>query len=90
MSLGGKMAVKRTWDIISNERRRQLIGDIIYFFETERDEEIGMIAAGSILDFFLQNVGLELYNKGVMDSIEYYRDRFQEVELDMESILIKK
>ncbi len=84
------MEVKRTWDMISNERRRKLTEDIIYFFKKERDEEIGMIAAGSILDFFLQNIGLELYNKGVIDSMKYYRDRFHEVELDMESILIKK
>lgn len=88
--MGDKLEAKRTWDIISKEKRKKLIDDTIYFFENERDEEIGMIAAEAVLDFFLQNVGMELYNKGVDDSIRYFHERFQEVELDMESILIRK
>ncbi len=51
---------------------------------------MGMIAAESILDFFLQTIGLEIYNQGVEDSINYMRIRSQEMELDMGSILLKK
>lgn len=37
---------------LSNEEKKQLIQDIIYFFETERDEKLGIIGSEMILDFF--------------------------------------
>jgi len=45
---------KRKWDLISKEQREESIKKIIDFFQTERDEEIGMIAADEILNHFLQ------------------------------------
>jgi len=82
-------AIKRSWDLISSEKRREAIRQLIDFFKTERNEEIGMIAAENILDHFLQNAGIILYNKGVEDAIRYLRERFENLELDMESILKK-
>lgn len=81
--------VKRNWDLISSEKRREVIREFIDFFQMERDEEIGMIAAENILDHFLQNAGISMYNKGIEDSIRYLRERFASLELDMESILKK-
>lgn len=83
------MVIKRNWDLISDEKRKQSIQEVIDFFKTERDEEIGMIAAENILDHFLQNVGKQLYNKGVEDSTSFLKERFESLELDMESMLKK-
>ena len=83
------MSKKRNWDIFNDEKRDEMIKGIIDYFEMERDEKIGMIAAGNILDFFLQNIGTEIYNQGVSDSVTFLRVRFQDIELDMESILLK-
>ncbi len=79
--------VKRSWDIISEEKRKDSIREIIDLFKNERDEEIGVIAAEKILDHFLQTVGKDLYNKGVEDSINCLKGRFESLELDMESLL---
>ncbi|MFC1856193.1 DUF2164 family protein [Thermodesulfobacteriota bacterium] len=80
---------KRSWDLISQEKRRDSIKDIIDFFMTERDEEIGVIAAENILDHFLQGIGLDLYNKGIEDSKNFLVSRFEDIELDMEALLKK-
>ena len=66
-----------------------MIKGIIDHFELERDEKIGIIAAGELLDFFLQTAGVEIYNQGVSDSVTFLRARFQDLEMDMESILLK-
>ncbi len=82
-------STKRKWDLISEKKRTELIKGLVNFFKTHRDEEIGVIAAGDILDHFLQDVGIELYNKGVEDSISYLKGRFESIGWDMESILKK-
>ncbi len=84
------MKTKRNWEMIPEEKKEKIIRDLIFFFEEERDERIGMIGAESILDFFLHTIGIEIYNQGVEDSITFIRTRFQEMELDMGSILLKK
>ena len=80
--------IKRNWDLISKQKREECISKTIDFFQTERDEEIGMIAAETILDHFLQTAGIQLYNKGVEDSISVLHDRFEGLELDID--LLKK
>ncbi|MBU0707316.1 DUF2164 domain-containing protein [Patescibacteria group bacterium] len=83
------MAVKRKWDLISEEEKQECIKELIGFFSTERDEEIGIIAAGNILDHFMKNIGIKLYNKGVDDSILFRKERFESLGIDMEAILKK-
>jgi len=80
---------KVKWDLLTDEKKNSSIREIIVFFKTERDEEIGMIAAEKILDHFLETVGITLYNKGVDDSKDFLAERIEGIELDMESFLKK-
>lgn len=80
---------KRKWDILSEEQRKKTIDDIISFFQTERDEEIGIIAAENILDFFLQNTGAQIYNKGLEDAKDFVKERLEGTLLDIEASLKK-
>ena len=81
--------VKRAWDIISDEKRRSVITNIINYFECERGEKIGVVAAEEILDFMLQTFGSDLYNKGVEDSLNFMKERFNSLEIDINAILKK-
>jgi uncharacterized protein (DUF2164 family) len=82
--------VKRSWDLISQDKRKSAIENIIYYFKKERNQDIGIIGAEQILDFFLQDVGMELYNKGVEDSKQLLKNRFEDLELDMDVLLKNK
>jgi len=77
----------RKWDMIPKEKRQTLIKEIITFFKDERDEEIGMIAAEDILDFFLKNTAEDIYNKGVEDSKKLLKERFNDIEVDLDLLL---
>ncbi len=79
--------IKRQWDMLSKEIKNKCIKDLIGYFETERDEEIGIIAAENLLDHFLQTVGLRIYNKGVEDSLGFIKERFESMALDMEALV---
>jgi uncharacterized protein (DUF2164 family) len=81
--------VKRSWEILDENEKSAAINEIISFFRNERGEEIGVIAAGNILDLFLQKVGLTLYNKGVDDAKDFLKKRFEESEIDLEASVKK-
>jgi len=81
--------VERKGTLISEEKRKSIIKEIITFFKDERDEEIGIIAAEEILNFFLQNLGPEIYNKGIEDARQFLKTSFEDLELDMEVSLKK-
>lgn len=53
---------------LSLEQRKKLQEDIIYFFQEERDEKLGIIGAETVLDFFLDVLGETIYNKALDDA----------------------
>jgi uncharacterized protein (DUF2164 family) len=81
--------IKRNWDLLTKERREALIKEIITFFKTEKDQELGIIAAEDILDFFLQNLGKDIYNKAIDDSKVTLKQSLEDLEINLD-LLIKK
>jgi len=79
--------IKRQWEILSQETKNKCVKELISYFETEKNEEIGIIAAENLLDHFLQNAGLQLYNQGVSDSINFLKERLDNLQLDMEMLI---
>lgn len=81
---------KRTWDVLSDEQRRKAIAEIIDYFQTERNEEIGVIAAENVLDFFLQNFGNMVYNKALDDMRPFLEKEFDGTLINMDVSLRRK
>lgn len=75
--------------LLTDKQRQESIKEIISFFDTERGEEIGYIAAENILEMFLKTTGITLYNKGVEDTKNYLRNSLAEVESGID-IALKK
>jgi uncharacterized protein (DUF2164 family) len=64
---------------LSKESREDMISAIKYYFLKEREEELGDLAAGLILDFIIKELAPEFYNQGVYDSQKYINDRVEEL-----------
>ncbi len=71
-------------DPLSKERRQTLIKEIITYFKTEREEEIGVIAAEEILNFFTEALGKDIYNKAVLDSKTTIKTCMENLDLDLD------
>lgn len=78
---------KRTWEKLTDEEKRLAKEELILFFENERDEKIGVIAAEKIINFFLQSVGGKLYNKGVNDAKKAMENRIEELKFDLDDLI---
>jgi len=76
--------IKRKWDLLSKERRETLIKEVIDYFKTEKDQELGVIAAEDILDFFLEALGKDIYNKAIDDSKVVIKQSFESLEIDLD------
>ena len=79
--------IKRRWERLSAEESRLVKEEIILFFENERDEKIGIIAAEKILNFFLKSVGSKVYNKGVDDAKKALENRYEELKFDLDDLI---
>jgi uncharacterized protein (DUF2164 family) len=64
---------------LTKESREDMISAIKYYFLKEREEELGDLAAGLILDFIIKELAPEFYNQGVYDSQKYMNDRVEEL-----------
>lgn len=78
---------KRNWEKLTDEEKSSVKEELILFFENERDEKIGVIAAEKIINFFLQSVGGKLYNKGVNDAKKAMENRIEELKFDLDDLI---
>ncbi len=69
---------------ISKEERAEMLSEIHNFFLTERDEDLGLLACGIILDFFMAKLADRFYNLGVRDAHQYLTRKLDELfELEL-------
>lgn len=80
------MTIKRKSDFLSNEKRTLVINELITYFNSERNEEIGIIAAEDIVNFFLQSCGEDIYAKGVQHARIVLRENLDHLETDLEQL----
>jgi uncharacterized protein (DUF2164 family) len=64
---------------ITKEKRDEMVSAIKNYFSKEREEEIGDLAAGLILEFIIEELAPEFYNQGVNDSYKYMEDMIEDL-----------
>ena len=74
---------------LSRERRVESVASIKRYFEEERDEEIGDLAAGLLLDFVIESVGKHIYNLALADAKAWFEKKMEGIEIDY-SLLVKE
>jgi len=61
------------------EKKQDMITAIQTYFQNERDEELGDLAANLILDFFIENLAAEFYNQGVFDAYSLMNEKIEDI-----------
>jgi len=64
---------------LSKERKAEMIAEIKAFFSSERNEKIGDLAAGMVLDFIIEKLAPEFYNLGVYNSYRYMKESAEDL-----------
>lgn len=82
--------IKRTWEILSDKERQEAIEAIIAHFLDERDEKIGVVAAGNLLDALLQQIGPAIYNRALDDARTAMEQNLGNALIDVDVALRKQ
>jgi uncharacterized protein (DUF2164 family) len=68
---------------LTKEARAEAIKSIERYFKENMDEPIGNIAAGGLLNFFVEEIGAVIYNQAVADVQERLQTRIAELDLEV-------
>lgn len=74
----------RKWNVLSKTRKEELIREISTYFKKEFDQEIGILATEDLLDFFLDNLGKDIYDKAIKDSKTIIKQNLDNLEIDLD------
>ena len=67
---------------IAKEARKEAVASIERWFQENREEKIGNIAAAALLGFFLEEIGPLVYNQAVADVQERLQMRVMELDIE--------
>lgn len=67
---------------LSSEDRKKMLDEIKDYYSREREEQIGILASESLLDFFLEDLGKIIYNKALEDTKLWFDHRMEDIEAD--------
>ncbi|WP_198972955.1 DUF2164 domain-containing protein [Xylophilus sp. ASV27] len=68
---------------ISKDARKEAVASIERYFKENMEERIGNIAAGALLNFFLEDIGPVIYNQAVADVQERLQAQVAEVDIEI-------
>ncbi len=62
------------------DRKQQALGSIQRFLREELDLDAGDLKAGTVLEYFLEELAPVVYNRAVQDAQRYFQDRALELD----------
>lgn len=68
---------------ISKDARKEAVASIERYFQENMEERIGNIAAGALLNYFLEEIGPLVYNQAVTEVQERLRVRVDELDVEV-------
>ena len=65
------------------ETRKELIHSIKHYFVKERDEAIGDLSAGFLLDFIVEEIGPSIYNQAIRDAQSHLQRAVADLDVSL-------
>ncbi len=62
--------------------QKEAVDSIIRYFQENREEQIGNIAATGLLSFFLEEIGPSIYNKAITDVQERLQMHVSDLDIE--------
>jgi uncharacterized protein (DUF2164 family) len=71
---------------LDRDERKRLIRAVQKFFSEQRDEDIGVIAADGVVDFFIDTLGAALYNAALDSARAWFAQALGNLEVDYDQL----
>jgi uncharacterized protein (DUF2164 family) len=76
------MAKRNMKIALTGERRARMLRSIRKYFSDHLDRELGELAAGLLLDFFVRELGAPVYNQAIQDARAFVQQRLDDLEVE--------
>ncbi|QQS19745.1 DUF2164 family protein [Candidatus Saccharibacteria bacterium] len=77
----------RKWDTENEELQRKLLNEVITRIQELDDvSTFGVIAAQEIVDIVTENLGPEIYNKGIADAKKLIVNKMADMDVDLSTL----
>lgn len=70
----------------TKQQKDHMISEIQLFFAEERNEEIGLIAAENVFEFFKNSIGPHFYNEAIKDARQFIEQKMNLIDEDLYSL----
>lgn len=74
---------KKSWDMLPDESRKVVIEELRRFYQSEFEEDLGVIRADLLLDKFLELTAIEIYNEGVDSTERLVEDKIGDLKMEL-------
>ncbi len=64
---------------LSKEKKQEMVNSIKEYFYSEREEEMGDLAASMLLSYIIDELAPEFYNQGITDAYKYMNDKVEDM-----------
>ncbi|MFS0562379.1 DUF2164 family protein [Terribacillus sp. 179-K 1B1 HS] len=64
---------------LSESQRTEMVRSLQNYFEQEKDEQLGDLAAGLLLDFIVEELGPIFYNAGIEASYQFMNEKIEDL-----------
>ncbi|MFQ3545137.1 DUF2164 domain-containing protein [Halobacillus rhizosphaerae] len=71
---------------LTKEERGYVMARVQEYFELERDEEIGELAADQLVDYMVKELGPIVYNKAIHDARQMVEQKVMNLDEDLLSL----
>jgi uncharacterized protein (DUF2164 family) len=73
-------------ELLSNIEKNKFYDELCTFVEEQFGEDIGVIAAENFLDFFMKQVGDNLYNRGIENSKSLFNSKIEDITFELDEL----
>lgn len=71
---------------LPKEEKDAIVNRVQNYFEEERSETIGALAAEQLIDFMIQELGPYMYNKAIADTRQVITEKIAQIEDELYSL----
>lgn len=73
---------------LSREGKQRIVNNVKQYFLTEREEEIGDLAAEFLVDYMLEQLGPVIYNQAIEDAGTVINERMVSMEEEVHALKV--
>ena len=64
-------------ELLHKEQKKEMVEKLQGYFLNERDEVLGDLAAGLLVDFIISELSPPIYNQGIADAYSYISNQIE-------------